>query len=171
MRLIRVGRLLGGHGLRGELKVQPRTDNPELFDNIEYLMLASEGKLVRSFAIEDVREHKGNLLIVVEGIHSLTEADKLKGLDVVVTEDMLPDPDDDEVYWYKIVDSEVVDTEGNIIGTLVDYMECGASDVFQIKKTDGKMALISNNRNHVLTIDTENRRVVISRAGLVDENI
>lgn len=169
MKFIRIGRLIGGHGLEGELKVKLLTDNPELFDSIEYLMLAKDDSLVRSYVIEQVRDHRGMLLVFVDGVETLEEAEALKGLDVVVPEEMLPEEEDGEVYWFKIENSRVVTETGEEIGKLVDYMEAGGTEVFRILLDKGGHAMISNNPRHVEKIDADARVIRIHSDGLVYE--
>ena len=157
MKFISIGRIAGTYGLDGELKIKPNTSHPELFSQMEFLLLTQDNN---------------NLLIVcLKGITSESDAAKLKGLNVSITEDMLPKADDDEVYWFEIENLPVVTSDKKEIGRLVDVMESGSTDIFRIALQDGRYALISNNKDHVLEINTDSKYVVISEQGLVHEDL
>lgn len=170
MDFVRVGFITGSHGLDGMLKVAPNTDNPQVYADMQYLMTASNGKIKGSYEIEFMQQHGNAILVQLKGIETKVQADPLKGLDIVIPAHQLPETEGDDIYWHKIDNSEVVDTDGNYIGRLTDYMETGASDVFIITEGD-KTWMISNNENHVLKIDQANKRIIIDRQGLVSEEI
>ncbi|WP_162139902.1 ribosome maturation factor RimM [Limisalsivibrio acetivorans] len=170
MEFIRIGRITGTHGLDGTLRIAPITDNPQIYAEIKYLMLAKDGSVVKSLEIGYMQEHKNALLIQVDGVMDKESALELKGLDVVVPASMLPEEDEGEVYWSRIQGSEVYDTEDRFIGTLDDYIETGTSDVFRIKGDKGSF-LVSNNPDHVLRIDARNKKLLINREGLVSEEV
>lgn len=171
MKFISVGRVAGSYGLEGCIKVKPNTDNPWLFDEMEYLLLTKNGELKRSLKIEGISVHNNVLIFKLSGISSDKQADSLKGMDVSVTEDSLPELSEDEVYLYQILGLPVYNESGSKVGVLVDLMETGAADVFRIELMQGGYALISNNKDHVLEINTDENKIVISESGLVYEDI
>ncbi len=171
MLFIRIGVVTNSFGLDGIVKVTPITDNPSLLEELEFLMLAKDGKPCRSYKVLDMWEHNGSLLYTLEGVTTGVMAKQLSGLDVVVPETAIPETDEDEVYWFKIEGSKVVDSDGNHVGTLVDYIETGSTDIFRIELANGKFALISNNKTHVLDIRAKEKEVVINVEGLVDEDL
>lgn len=169
MKLVKIGRLINTHGLDGALVIQVLTDNPEVFDEIKYLMLSENGDVKASMEIEYMQDYKGNILVGLAGVEGVDEARKYKGMDVVVPEDMLPELED-EIYWYELVGAKVFDRTGSEIGELVDYMEAGPAEVFRIKCEDGYY-LVSNNNDHVLEINVKEKKLVVERSGLVSEEI
>lgn len=171
MKFISIGRIAGTYGLEGELKIKPNTSHPELFSQMEFLLLTQNNELKRSLKIEEIREHNNLLIVRLKGIGSENDAAKLKGFNVSITEDMLPKADDDEVYWFEIENLPVITSENNQIGRLIDVMETGSTDIFRIALNDGRYALISNNKDHVLEINTDAKYVIISEQGLVYEDL
>ncbi len=171
MKFISIGRIAGTYGLEGELKIKPNTSHPELFSQMEFLLLTHNNELKRSLKIEEIREHNNLLIVRLKGIGSENDAAKLKGFNVSITEDMLPKADDDEVYWFEIENLPVMTSENNQIGRLIDVMETGSTDIFRIALNDGRYALISNNKDHVLEINTDAKYVIISEQGLVYEDL
>lgn len=170
MKFISVGRVVGTYGLDGEFKVKPQTEHPHLFTEMEFLLLTSNNEVKRSLKIEYMKPHGEFILIKVAGVNSEPEAKSLKGLSVAITEEMLPKAQSDELYWYEIEGATVVTENGNEIGKLIDYMETGSTDIFRISLNDGRFALISNNKSHVLEFNTDENKVIISELGLVYED-
>ncbi len=174
MKFISIGRIVGTYGLKGMVKVQLNSnhnDTSQLFNQMEYLLLTLNGELKRSLKIEEVRVHNNFLVMQLQGIDSIDNAKKLKGHNVSITEDMLPKAENDEVYWFEIENLPVLTSDKRHIGKLIDIMEAGGKDVFRIALNNGKYALISNNRDHVLYINTEDKYIVISETGLVYEDL
>lgn len=171
MKFVRIGHISGCFGLEGAIKVRPVTENPEVFEHMDFLLLAEKDIPVRSFKILSIKNHCDGFIVTVDGVNDIKSAEALKALSVVVPEDMLPEEAADEIYWYKIDGAIVIDREKRPVGILSDYLETGSCDVFRIKLDNGDYALVSNNKDHVLEIDAENKTVTIDRAGLVFENI
>lgn len=169
MKLVRVGKLLNTHGLKGELVLQVTTDSPEVFDEMKYMMLAIEGDVKASLEIEYMADHRAGALVGFVGVEDVDAAKKYKGMDVVIPEEMLPELED-EIYWNELVGCPVFDRNGDEVGTLVDYMEAGGADIFRIK-SGRKYYLISNNIDHVLEINVKEKKLVIDRIGLVSEEV
>lgn len=169
MKLVRIGKLINTHGLDGELIMQVLTDTPEIFEDIQYMMLAVKGDVKASLGIEYMQEFKGNVLVGLVGVEDIDTAKQYKGMDVVVPEEMLPELED-EIYWHELEGAPVFDKEGVEVGTLVDYMEAGGSDIFRIKCDEGYY-LISDNKDHVLEINVKEKKLVIDRIGLVSEEV
>lgn len=173
MNFVRVGYVSGTFGLDGAIRVKPVTEYPEIFDDIEFLLFSKADNLtpVKSLKINDVKFNKGFLIVELETINHIKDAEKLKGLSIIIPEDMLPEEDEDEIYWYKIKGACVNNSQKCQIGTLCDYLETGSCDVFRIKLNSGGYALVSNNKDHVLDIDIKNKIITVNEVGLVFENI
>lgn len=172
MKFVKIGYIAGSFGLKGQVKARPITENPEIFYDMKLLLLSENGnEPSKSLKIKSAEPHGEFFLMKCDGIDSKDHADGLRNLSIVTREDNLPTIDGDEVYWYMIEGAEVTDASGNLLGVLDDYLETGSCDVLRIKLTDGGFALISNNKNHVLSIDPKERKVVVEPEGLVREDI
>jgi 16S rRNA processing protein RimM len=170
MIFLRIGKIVDNHGINGEIKVLPITDNPELFNNMDLFMLSKNGEIVKSVRLEYLTELNQYLLCKLHSVDSIEEAKKIKGLDIVIPENMLPKAEQNEVYWKDIKGSEVLDKSENIIGTLEDYIETGGTDIFKIKDSSGNEYMISNNPVHVLKIDEKEKKIIINKDGLVPDD-
>lgn len=169
MKFIKIGKLVNTHGLDGLLLMQVTTESPEILEEMQYMMLSKDGKVKASLEIEYMKDYKGMLLVGFKGLEDVDSALKYKGMDVVVPEEMLPQLDD-EIYWHELEGCQVLDTNGDFVGTLIDYMEAGASEVFRIQG-EKETWLISNNKDHVTEINVKEKKLVINREGLISEDV
>ncbi|KAA0258529.1 16S rRNA processing protein RimM [Deferribacter autotrophicus] len=170
MKYIKIGVIKNSHGLDGEVKVLPITEHPELFETLDVLLLSKKGEIVKSLRVEDIRTHNEYYLIKLENINDKETAKTLSGLEIMYPIHLLPELDENEYYWFEIEGWEVYDTEDNFIGTLVDYEETGTAEAFIIKG-ESTYYMISNNKEHVLKMDKNKKRIIINRDGLVSEDI
>ena len=170
MKFIKIGKLVNTHGLNGNLVMQVTTESPGILEDMQYLLLSRNGEVKASLELIYMSEYKGMLLVCFAGVEDVDSAMKYKGMDVVLPEDMLPEPEDGSIYWHQLEGCQVFDTEGNYVGVLIDYMEAGSSEVFRIKGEKNTW-LISNNKNHVTEINVKDKKLIIAGEGLISENV
>jgi 16S rRNA processing protein RimM len=133
--MIFVGRVAGGFGVRGEVRITTFTEEP--------LGIARYGALKRedgSAAIEIVsaRATKGGVIARVKGIETKEAADALRGLRLFIPRDALPQPDEDEFYLADLIGLNVTSTDGAPLGRVVAVPNFGAGDILEIDPGDGK---------------------------------
>lgn len=112
-----VGKIAGYHGLKGEMKIYPLVDDNSVFNNFETINIMNQ-----SYKPLSIREHKNFLLITLEGINSLTEAEKLTGY---VEADLEEDLNDNEIYIEDLVGINVLDSNGVLVGTVTSFSDAG----------------------------------------------
>ena len=124
MNFVRVGYISGTFGLDGAVRVKPITENPDIFYNMEFLLLSKIDSLVpvKSLKIDDIREHKNYFVVELSSINEIKEAENLKGFSVVIPEYMLPEENEDEIYWYKINGACVNNLQNDKIGILIIFV-------------------------------------------------
>ena len=133
---LRIARIAGSHGLRGEVKVYVITDIPERFAEGKILYFGFE-KASREYKVEGFRPMKGRILLLkLEGIDSRNDSDMLKGMDIFIkgsdaenSRDLL---DEDSFFYYDLIGCRVY-LKGKEFGTVVDIMEAGAGDILIIE--------------------------------------
>ncbi|MFE2996384.1 ribosome maturation factor RimM [Nocardia sp. NPDC059246] len=134
-----VGRVAKSHGVRGELVVEVRTDEPELRFAPGRVL---KGKLPRAkqtqeFEVESVREHSGRLLLRLDGVADRTAADALRGmLFVVDSADLPPSEDPDEYYDHELEGLRVELGDGTQVGTVNEVLHSAAGELLSIKAGD-----------------------------------
>lgn len=162
--LIVRGRILAPHGIRGELRVEIRTDYPERMIEAERWLLRMPDGELREVALAQARAHQKSLLVSFEGVEERSEAELFRGAEIVVAPEELPALPEGEYYWFQLIGLEVVTVDGQSLGRIKDILRTGSNDVYV---TDGP--LIPAIPEVVEEVDLEARRMVIRPLpGLLD---
>ena len=167
-----VGRIGRPHGIRGEVTVEVRTDEPERrFADGATLRVAPPGGSAfagSTLTVESTRWHQSTLLVVFAEIADRTAAEAARGvvLSVAVPADETPD-DPEEFYDHQLVGLAAFDLDGAPLGEVTGLVH-GAQDLLTIRTPDGRDALVPFVKALVPEVDLAARRVVIDdRPGLV----
>ncbi|MBE7022784.1 MAG: 16S rRNA processing protein RimM [Ruminococcaceae bacterium] len=138
MDYIEVGKVVNTHGIRGEIKLNPWTDNlPEITEIDTFYLKDKDG--FRPLHAERVRIHKNCAIIKAAGIDDMNAAEQLRGR-VLYVEKMEELPEG-RYYIADLIGLSVKTEEGEI-GILSDVLQTGAHDVYEITTTEGKKALL-----------------------------
>ncbi|MFE4589712.1 ribosome maturation factor RimM [Streptomyces laurentii] len=165
-----VARIGRAHGIKGEVTVEVRTDEPELRlgpGAVLHTDPASTGPLT----IETGRVHSGRLLLRFAGVTDRTAAEALRNTLLIadVDPDELPE-EEDEYYDHQLMDLDVVLVDGTEIGVITEISHLPSQDLFIVERPDGSEVMIPFVSEIVTEIDLENQRAVIAPPpGLIDE--
>ena len=154
-----IGTILKPQGIKGELKVQSVTPDPDRFFRLEKIFVLREEK--RTFVIENVRIVQGFVFLKLAGIDSRNEAELLRGQDLYIAEEQLIDLDSGEYFIHDLVGCEVVTENGRLIGKIVDVMQESSSDIYIVQDQLGNEYLIPAIKDIVLRVDIKLKRVDI----------
>ena len=165
---LRVGVIASTHGIAGEVKVFPTTDDNQRFKKLKQVFLDT-GKEYLELEVERVRFFKNMVIVKFKRINNINDIEKYKGKDLLVTRENAVPLEEDEYFIYDIMDAQVVDEDGKEIGTLVEVLATGANDVYVVKTPQGKEILMPVIDECILDIDFDNK-VVTARImpGLLD---
>lgn len=151
---LRVGVISSTHGVRGEVKVFPTTDDPDRFLDLEHVIMDT-GKEKKTLEIQGVKFFKQFVILKFKGIDNINDIERYKGCELYVSrEDAVP-LEEDEFYIADLIGMKVVLEDGKEFGTLSDVMETGANDVYIIDSKEHGEVLIPAIRECVLDIDIE----------------
>lgn len=152
-----LGEILRPHGVRGELRMRLLTDYPERIDSLEKIYLGSgpEDSRAQKYPVQHMRMHKNYGLLKLESISDRNQADRLRGLFVMVKlEDAVP-LEEDEFYFYQLMGLSVQTEAGDELGTISDVLETGANDVYIVDSPDHGQVLIPATEETIIEIDIE----------------
>ena len=152
-----IGKIIAPHGVRGEFRLMPLTENPERYLEMKTLLLEN-GK---EFTITSARFHKNMVLIKTEEITSMDEVELLRGKNVVVNTKDLPPLEQGRFYVADLIGFAVVTLENEDVGKLSDVITTGSNDVFVVKSTSGKEIMIPAIDTHIKEIDTKSRTIKV----------
>lgn len=165
-----VARIGRAHGIKGEVTVEVRTDEPELRLG-PGAVLATDPASTGPLTIESGRVHSGRLVLRFDGVRDRTQAEALRNTLLIAEVDPEELPDDpEEFYDHQLADLDVVTREGEHVGRIEEVAHLPAQDLLIVKREDGGEVLIPFVTEIVPEIDLEEQRVVIDPPpGLIDE--
>ncbi|WP_432101872.1 ribosome maturation factor RimM [Streptomyces sp. bgisy091] len=166
-----VARIGRAHGIKGEVTVEVRTDEPELRLG-PGAVLITEPAHTGPLTIETGRVHSGRLLLRFEGVRDRTAAEALRNTLLIAEVDPAELPDDpEEFYDHQLIDLDVVLADGTEIGRITEISHLPSQDLFIVERADGSEVMIPFVEEIVTEIDLEEQRAVITPPpGLIDES-
>ena len=166
--LFRVGVISNTHGIRGEVKVYPTTDNVRRFDDLKEVILDT-GKEQLILHVTSVKFFKNMVILKFKEFDNINDIIPYKGMDLLVTRENAIPLEEGEYYIADIIGSKVITDEDKILGTLTDVLQTGANDVYVVKTKDGKEVLLPSIEECILDRDIENKIVKVHiMKGLLD---
>lgn len=156
--LLRVGVIAATHGIRGEVKVFPTTDDVNRFKQLKQVILDT-GKEKMPLEITGVKFFKQFAILKFKEINNINEVEKYKGKDLYVTRENAVPLEENEFFIVDLIGCKVVTDEGNDLGELVDVIQTGANDVYVVKTEDGKEVLLPYIEQCILNIDIEAKKI------------
>ena len=156
-----VGRIVNTHGVKGEIKVIPTTEDPKRFKKLKSIFVEGRKGMI-TYEIEGVRYHKDFVLLKLKGINDMDAAELLKGSTLKIDrKDSLP-LKKDEYYISDLFGLEVYTEEERYLGTLVDIIETGSNDVYVVNKEDREKDLLLPAIKQVIKgVDIENKKMTV----------
>lgn len=161
-----VGKIINTHGIKGNVKIYPYTDDPERFKDLDYLLI---GDGFKELKIADMFIQKGFVYVRFEGYEDIN-----KILDFINSNVYIYDKDrvklpKDRYFISDIVNMEVHDMEGKLIGKVTDVIENLANDLFQVQKPSGKVFYLPARKEFIKEINVVQKVIIIDPIeGLLD---
>ena len=152
--LLRVGVISSTHGVRGEVKVYPTTDDVNRFKKLKKVILDT-GRDYLDLEITGVKFFKNQVILKFKGIDNINDIEKYKGKDLLVNREDAVALEENENYVADLIDLKVVTEDGQVLGYLTEVMETGANDVYVVETEDGKELLLPSIRDCILDVDLE----------------
>lgn len=142
--MLRVGVISSTHGIKGEVKVFPTTDDVKRYNNLKKVFInVNQNKTVKNqieikqLEITGVKYFKQFVIVKFKGIDNINDIEKYKGLDLYVLREDAVKLQKDEYFITDLIGLKVIDEDNNLVGKLEDVLQTGANDVYVIKASDG----------------------------------
>ncbi len=158
--LLQVGAITQTHGLRGEVKVFPTTDDVKRFKKLKEVILDT-GKEKMALEIENVRFFKQFAILKFKGLDNINDIERYKGKSLYVTRENAVKLRKDEYFIADLMGVKIYDEQDAYMGVLNDVIVTGANDVYEIALEDGRTLLLPAIKQCVLDVDIEQRRMKV----------
>lgn len=158
--LLQVGAISSTHGIRGEVKVFPTTDDVKRFKKLKEVILdTGSGHL--NLEIEGVKFFKQFAILKFKGIDNINDIEKYKGKPLLVTRENAVKLQKGEFFIADMIGMAVVTEDGTTFGTLDDVLQTGANDVYEINTQEHGIVLVPAIKECILNVDMKERVITI----------
>lgn len=152
-----LGVIVGAHGIRGEVKVRSFTEDAA--DIGAYGVLTDKSGQ-KSFAVKIVGHSKDDLRVKIEGCNDRNQAEALRGTELFVEREVLPETEDEEFYHTDLIGLEAKTESGKILGKVVAFYNFGAGDIVEIKVGE-KLEMLPFNKDFVPEVCINNGYIIV----------
>ena len=158
--MLQVGVITQTHGVRGEVKVFPTTDDVNRFKKLKQVILDT-GKETMPLEIQSVKFFKQFVILKFKGIDNINDIEKYKRCSLYVTREHAVALEEDEYFIADMIGMEVCTEDGNIFGTLKEVIETGANDVYVIENAEHGEVLVPAIKEFIRSVDIEKGQMMI----------
>lgn len=155
---ILIGQIVNIHGVKGEVKVYPYTD--DLLNLTKLKVVYFDEELTKKINISGTKTVKDMLVLKLDGIDTIDEANSLRKRDIYIPKSNLKKLDNDTYYIEDLIGLDVVDINGDTLGTLNYVFNTGANDVYEVKTKNGNIYLPAI-KQVVKKIDMKDKKIYV----------
>ena len=160
MKRLEVGQIVNTFGIKGFVKVKPWVNDIERFDELKKVYVKIK-KETQKLEIEEVKYHKGMVLIKFKGIETIEQAENLKNCYLEIDrEDAIP-LEEGTYFIADLLDSDVYTEQDEFLGKLEDIYNTGAKDIYVVKNELGKTILLPGIPEVIKKVDIENSKIIV----------
>lgn len=157
---LEIGQIVNTNGLKGTLKVKPLTDDITRFEDLEIVYIEKAKELIE-FKIQDVKYSKNMVLLKLEGIDNIEEAEKYKNFYLKINREDAVELEEDSYFIVDIIGCEVYTEGQELLGKVIDVFPTGSNDVYTVKNSEGKEILIPAIEDVIKDVDIKNKKIII----------
>lgn len=159
---LEIGQIVNSYGLKGQMKIVPFTDDIKRFSKLKTIYIEID-KQLKEFKIEEVKYHKNNVLIKLEGINDINDTEKYKNCYVKVDRKDAVKLPKDSYFIVDLLGLEVFTEEDNLLlGKIVDVFPTGSNDVYVVKDELGKQVLLPAIGEVIKDVDIPNKKIIVN---------
>ena len=160
MRYLSVGKIVTTHGIKGEVKIKPETNDFSRFSVGSKLYIGQDNEHISNhILIDSSRFQKDMVLLTFNNINNINDVLKFVGLNLYIDIDEVRL--DGEIYYDDLIDCTVI-VNNEEIGTVIDVIEVPQGEILRIKKKDGKVSLVPYVDEFVIDVDIDKKKIVIN---------
>jgi len=159
--IVSVGRVVRPQGRHGEVVVEPLSDRPGRLADLRRVYVGAAGADADEMSVVSCWPHKGRFVLKLEGVDSIDEAERMRGLSLGIGEEELAPLPEGSYYHHQLLGLEVLDEAGTSLGRVAELLEAGAAPVLVVRGPGGER-LIPLAHAFVRSVEPEAGRIVVS---------
>lgn len=166
--LLRIGVITSPHGISGEVKVFPTTDDPSRYKKLKKCIMQTE-RTSMELDITGVKFFKNMVILKFSQFQNINEVESLRKAELFVTRNNAVPLEEDEYFICDLIGLKVISDENVVIGTVTDVLQTAANDVYEITAEGGKVYLFPAIKECILGVDLDQGIVQVHvMKGLLD---
>jgi 16S rRNA processing protein RimM len=158
--LLQVGVITTTHGVRGEVKVFPTTDDAARFKKLKNVILDT-GREQREMEITGVKFFKNMVILKFKGLDTMNDVEPLRQAKLLVTRENAVELGENEYFIADLIGMQAVSDEGETLGTITDVLQTGANDVYIISSEGAADLLVPAIKDCIKKVDMEQREMTV----------
>jgi 16S rRNA processing protein RimM len=163
-----IGHVIKAQGVRGELKVSPLSENPDRFRQLDTVQIKIN-QINQAYSVQQVKIAGRFVFLKLLGIETRDEAAAVRGAEVLIGEQDLVHPSDDEFFVHDLVGCRVYSEKGDLIGFLTEVVQLRSNDVWVVTDEVKKEILIPAIKDIIRQVDLKGKKITIHLIeGLLD---
>ncbi len=169
-KFLQIGKIAGAHGIKGELKVIPLTDDPKRYKKLKNVYINENDRMVE-YRVENVRITNNTVLVKLSGIDDRDRALDYKNLFILIDRKDAVTLPEDTYFICDIIGCSVYD-DGRFLGEVTEVLETGSNDVYVVRGENNQEILIPALKSVIVDVDIENKKIAAKLPeGLIDDEI
>ena len=157
---LQVGVITTTHGIRGEVKVFPTTDDPARFNDLKEVFIGTESGSVK-MEVESCKFFKQFVILKFKGINDINDIEKYKKCPILVTRENAVPLEEDEYFIADLIGLKIITETGIEVGVLKDVISTGANDVYAVELPDGGEILLPAIKDCIMDVDMEAGEMIV----------
>ncbi|MBR2787263.1 MAG: 16S rRNA processing protein RimM [Clostridia bacterium] len=155
-----IGQIVNTFGIRGEVKVNPFTDDIQQFERLKSILVVRKKELVE-VEIENVRYQKHLVILKLKNIDDMNTAEKYKGCYIRIHRKDARELPEGTYFIADVIGSQVITDDGQLLGRVDDIYNTGSNDIYVVKDELGKQILLPGIEDVILSVDVEKQIVTV----------
>lgn len=157
MNSILIGKIVNIHGIKGEVKVYPYTDDMENLTKLKSVYF--DKAMTKKYKVKLCRIQKNMLIVKLEGINSVEEAEKLRDTDIYIPKEEIEE--EDTFYIEDLIGMDVLEENENKIGVITYVFNTGANDVYEVETLDKQRIYLPAIKQVIKSVDVKNKKMYV----------
>ncbi|MBK5277162.1 MAG: 16S rRNA processing protein RimM [Desulfuromonadales bacterium] len=166
--LIPVGKIIGTHGIKGQMKLHSYSGNADSLSVARSVTLKSPAGVLREVTLQSFNANSGKFIIGIKDFDDINLVEAFMGNEICLKRCQLSALDDDEYYWSDLIGLKVITDDGTLLGTVADIFETGSSDIYVVRNEEREY-LIPAIGDVIKDIDPVGGKIIVTPIdGLLD---
>ena len=157
---LEIGQIVNTNGLKGILKIKPLTDDITRFEDLEAVYIEKAKELIK-YNIQEVKYNKNMVLLKLEGIDDISEAEKYKNCYIKINREDALKLEENSYFVVDIIGLEVYTEEEELLGKVIEVFSTGSNDVYTIKNSERKEILLPAISEVIKKVDIPNKKIIV----------